>query len=132
MFVGLVGEKDFLMFIIYISSNLTICIFQISCFFIFHTVLVSERDPNRCNILTKPLCRLFTKHHCSQNRCITQHNLHAVWAQKGFFLHLMSVFVSQLNTCPQFGSDAREVLLQNQLFLLHPSAQRNWPFGFSV
>lgn len=63
-------------FVIYIFSNTVLPY--------LHTVLVQQNGPKLPQRRTKPLCQLFTKHHCPQNSCIAQHNLLAVWAQKGF------------------------------------------------
>lgn len=77
-------EIDVFRYVSPVLCQFVICIFSNTVLPYLHTVLVQQNGPKLPQRRrTKPLCQLFTKHHCPQNSCITQHNLLAVWAQKG-------------------------------------------------
>ena len=108
-----------------------ICIFSNTVLPYLHTVLVRQNGPKLPQRRTKPLCQLFSKHHCPQNSCITQHNLLALWAQKGFSALNVSLCFSAKHL-PSVWVRCRGSFGWTRLFWPHPSDQTSWPFGFSV
>lgn len=129
--MGTLGNKGFQILIICISINLFVFL-KGTALPMFPYLPYNPcwwKGPKPLQLTDKVICRLFTKHYCPQNSCITQHNLHAVWAQKGFSaLNVRLCFSAE--HLPLVWVRCQGSFRWTQLFSVHPSDQLSWPLVF--